>query len=91
MPKKMEKDVGSLLQADRKFVTEAVIQCSENEEQESHSRKLILFNDMLLVAKVILEKKKNIFKVRRLIYLKEVTNLLKSSSVGEFTLSRIYL
>merc|ERR1712137_45951 len=81
MPKKMEKDVGTLLQADRKFVMETIVDCSENEEQETHSRKLILFNDILLVAKITLEKKKEVFRVKRLINLKEVTNLVKASSV----------
>ena len=78
----MEKDVGTLLQADRKFVMETIVDCSENEEQETHSRKLILFNDILLVAKITLEKKKEVFRVKRLINLKEVTNLVKASSVG---------
>merc|ERR1712137_996595 len=81
LPKKMEKEIGTLLQADRKFVTEGVFRCSENEEQDTHSRKLILFNDMLLVAKIILEKKKEVFRVKRLVNLKEVTNIMKSSSV----------
>lgn len=88
VPRKMEKDLGSLLQADRKFVIEDALPCSEGDSQETTSRKLILFNDMLLVTKVSLEKSKDdkkktreTMRLKKIIYLNQVSNIVKTSSV----------
>jgi len=89
VPRKMEKDLGSLLQADRKFVIEDALPCSEGDSQETTSRKLILFNDMLLVTKVSLEKSKDdkkktreTMRLKKIIYLNQVSNIVKTSSVS---------
>lgn len=87
IPRKMEKEIGTLLQADRKFSLEGLLLCSENESQDTHSRKILLFNDILMVTKVGLEKqkdqkkKKESLKVKKIIHLNQVTNIMKSSSV----------
>jgi len=87
IPRKLEKEIGTLLQADRKFSMEDVLNCSENESQTIASRKVILFNDILLVTKVTLEKskdpkkKKESLKVKKIIHLNQVTNIIKSSSL----------
>lgn len=89
IPRKIEKEIGTLLQADRKFSLEGVVLCSENESQDTHSRKILLFNDILLVTKVTLEKskdakkKKESLKVKKIVHLNQVTNIMKSSSVEQ--------
>lgn len=89
IPRKLEKEIGTLLQADRKFSLEGVMTCSENDSQDTHSRKILLFNDILLITKVTLEKqreqkkKKEILKVKRIIHLNQVSNIIKSNSVGK--------
>lgn len=79
------------MQADRKFSLEAVMPCSENEAtDDTHSRKVLLFNDILIVARVSLEKqkeqkkKKESLKVKKIIKLNQVSNIIKSSSVGKY-------
>lgn len=89
--KKMEKELGTLLQVDRKFSLEEVLPCSENDSSDVHSRKIILFNDMLLVTKVTLEKlkdtkkKRELLQVKKIIWLNQVNNVIKSSSSGKDT------
>merc|ERR1712137_1502606 len=87
--KKMEKELGALLQADRKFSLEGVLMCSENDSSDTHSRKVILFNDMLLVTRVSAEKmkdskkKKETLAVKKIIWLNQVNNIIKSNSSGK--------
>lgn len=54
--------------------------CSENESQDKHSRKILLFNDILLITKVEKDqkKKKEMLKVKKIMHLNQVSNIIKS-------------
>lgn len=92
MNKRAEKDIGTLLQPHRIFIREGTFKVNENvgnaEPAEPRTRKLLLFNDILIVTKIVLEKGKEGKKkienlvVKRTYFVSSISQILKSSSVG---------
>ena len=73
----------ALLQPDRKFVRSDVLMIREvNSESDFHKRKLLLFNDLLLVTKASYDskKKREILKLMSCVYLAAVNDIVVTSA-----------
>lgn len=87
-----KKDRIKLLEPGREYLTEQLVslKLSTNPDSEPHKRKLILFSDLLLIAKVLTEKdpedrkkKKEVLKLHKLIYLNDIQSLNTSTCETE--------
>uniref|UniRef100_A0A7S4M3F6 DH domain-containing protein n=1 Tax=Vannella robusta TaxID=1487602 RepID=A0A7S4M3F6_9EUKA len=80
----------ALLQPDRKFVRSDVLMIREvNSESDFHKRKLLLFNDLLLVTKASYDskKKREILKLMSCVYLAAVNDIVVTSAGGQPSIS----
>ena len=99
MSKRIEKEVGKLLQPHRIFLKEGLVKMNQlglssstsstgaDGSQSDHTRKLILFNDLLLVVKAdakpdAKKKKAELATIKKSFFIIHMNHVIKSSSLG---------